>query len=99
MARIHNLIRQVKSIDPSLAEELTREARALSERRSFGLNYERHAPEQVEMPGRPVRKGDKIHILPPRGNLYTKANRRIWTVESMSFDGPPIANLLALDNN
>lgn len=99
MARIHNLIRQVKSIDPSLAEELTREARALSDRRSFGLNYERHAPEQVEMPGRTVRKGDKIHILPPRGNLYSKANRRIWTVESLSFDGPPMANLLALDNN
>ena len=47
---------------------------------SFGLNFERHVPEAVELPGRPVRTGDKVRILPPRGETPTKADERLWRV-------------------
>lgn len=98
MARIHDLIRQLETKDPSLAEELSREVRALSDRRAFGLNFERHTPEQVELPGRPVRKGDKVHVLPPRGELPKKENNRIWFVSKISRGDEPLAKLIALDN-
>lgn len=95
MARIHDLIRQLETKDPALAAELSREVRALSERRAFGLNFERHTPEQVELPGRPVRKGDKVHILPPRGEFGTRDNKCIWIVRSLSASGPRLASLVS----
>ena len=59
--------------------ELEREFKVLSSRRSFGLNFERHRPESVEVPERPVRKGDKVRILPPRGST-AKGDDRLWKV-------------------
>jgi adenine-specific DNA-methyltransferase len=98
MARINDLIRQLEAKDPALANEISREMRALSERRAFGLNFERHTPEQVELPGRPVRKGDKVHILSPRGELPEKENERIWMVDSISTGKAKVANLIAQDD-
>ena len=37
-------------------------------------------PEAVELPGRPVRKGDKVRILPPRGETPKQADERLWRV-------------------
>lgn len=73
-------------MDPSLASELDREFRTLANRRSFGLNFERHRPESVELPGRPVRKGDKVRILPSRGNTK-KGDQRLWRVRQLSGKG------------
>ena len=67
MSRLSNLLRQVETHDPQLAADLKREVEALSERRAFGLNFERHIPETVELPGRPVRRRDKVRFLPVRG--------------------------------
>lgn len=83
MARIHDLIRQVADQSPDLAHELEREVGVLSERRAFGLNFERHTPEEVELPGRPVRRGDKVHVLPPRGEAPKAANALMWVVEGI----------------
>jgi adenine-specific DNA-methyltransferase len=83
MARIHDLIRQVADQSPDLARELEREVGVLSERRAFGLNFERHTPEEVELPGRPVRRGDKVHILPARGETPKAENSVMWIVESV----------------
>ena len=80
MSRLNDLIRQVGLSNPTLAADLQREVAALADRRSFGLNFERHVPEAVELPGRPVRKGDKIRILPPRGENRTQENDRLWRV-------------------
>ncbi|WP_211485311.1 site-specific DNA-methyltransferase [Corallococcus exiguus] len=56
---------------------------ALADRRAFGLNFERHLPEVVELPGRKVRKGDKVRVLPPRGKATKKPDERLWRVVGM----------------
>lgn len=86
MSRLTDLIAQAKRKDPALGDELEREFKALSSRRAFGLNFERHRPEKVELPGRPVRKGDKVHILPPRGTIK-KGDQRLWKVRALSGRG------------
>jgi adenine-specific DNA-methyltransferase len=83
VARIHDLIRQVAAQSPDLARDIERELAVLSERRAFGLNFERHTPEEVELPGRPVRRGDKVHMLPPRGETPKVENGVMWVVESI----------------
>jgi len=86
LSRLTNLISQVKSKDPSLGKELDQEFKSLASRRAFGLNFERHKPESVELPSRPVRKGDKVRILPPRGETK-KGDQRLWRVRSLSSSG------------
>ena len=80
MSRLSNLLRQVEMQDPQLAADLQRETEALSGRRAFGLNFERHIPETVELPGRPVRRGDKVRFLPERGEKPSGVDRRLWRV-------------------
>lgn len=87
MARIHELIRQVERINADLASELKIEAEALASRRSFGLNFERHVPESVDLPGRPIRRNDKVRILPPRGSVASSENERVWRVASFETAG------------
>ena len=80
MSRLSNLLQQVAKQDPQLAADLKREVDALSGRRAFGLNFERHIPETVELPGRPVRRGDKVRFLPVRGEQPSGTDRRPWRV-------------------
>lgn len=82
MSRLTDLIAKAKAQDPQFGTDLEREFRALSSRLSFGLNFERHRPEAVELPQRPVRRGDKVRILPPRGSTI-KGDQRLWIVESL----------------
>ena len=95
MSRLTDLISQAKSKDLALGSELEREFRALSARRAFGLNFERHRPESVELPGRPVRKGDKVRILPPRGST-AKGDQRLWKVRGFEGQGDDRAASLEL---
>ncbi len=80
MSRLTELINKTRAQDPELAAELEREYRTLAGRRSFGLNFERHQPEAVELPSRPVRKGDKVRVLAERGST-TRGDRRLWLVQ------------------
>lgn len=80
MSRLNDLLRELRIREPALADDLEREVSALADRRAFGLNFERHVPEAVELPGRKVRKGDKVRILPPRGLMPKKVDDRIWRV-------------------
>jgi len=50
VSRSSNLLRQVETLDPQLGVDLKREVEALSGRRAFGLNFERHIPETVQLP-------------------------------------------------
>lgn len=86
MSRITDLIAQAKAKDPKMGADLEREVNVLLERLPFGLNFERHRPEAVELPLRPVRKGDKVHVLPPRGSL-AKGDQRLWQVAKLRKDG------------
>ncbi len=99
MSRLTELIRQAKEKDPALGTELEREYRTLAGRRAFGLNFERHRPEAVELPGRPVRRGGKVRILPPRGSSE-RGDRRLWRVTRVEkVDGERWAHLSLLGDD
>lgn len=58
MAAIDDLIRQVA--DESLRRQLQREAEALQRQKKFGLVYEQHIPESVQLPGIDIRRGSIV---------------------------------------
>lgn len=95
MSRLTDLLRQLRSADPQLGADLEKEITALTKRRSFGLVFERHQPEAVELPGQPVRRGSKVRVLPPRG-ATAKGDSRLWRVESFTSDetGAQLAQLV-----
>jgi adenine-specific DNA-methyltransferase len=98
VSRLTDLIAQVKKKDATLGTELEREFNVLSGRRAFGLNFERHRPESVELPGRPVRKGDKVRVLPLRGSTK-KGDQRLWRVLGISeIDGKPQAHVSLIES-
>ena len=80
MSRLSSLLRQVETLDRQLATDLRGEVDALSARRAFGLNFERHIPETVALPGRTVRKGDKVRFVPLRGARPSSVDSRLWRV-------------------
>ncbi|REJ78737.1 MAG: site-specific DNA-methyltransferase [Acidobacteria bacterium] len=82
MSRLTDLIAKAKATDPLLGTDLEREFRALSSRLSFGLNFERHRPEAVELPQCPIRRGDKVRVLPERGST-AKGDQRLWHVKAI----------------
>lgn len=82
MSRLTDLIAKAKARDAALGAELDREFKMLSSRLPFGLNFERHSPEAVELPLRPIRKGDKVRVLPERGSTK-KGDQRLWQVKSI----------------
>jgi adenine-specific DNA-methyltransferase len=95
VSRLTNLIARVKAKDLQLGSDLDREFKALSGRRAFGLNFERHQPEAVELPNRSVRRGEKVRILPPRGSSE-KGDQRLWLVKSIR-DGAAKLELIGSD--
>jgi adenine-specific DNA-methyltransferase len=97
VSRLTDLIARAKVKDPALGDELEREFMALASRRAFGLNFERHKPESVELPGRPIRRGDKVHVLPSRGST-AKGDQRLWRVMRLEGAGKArVAHLSLVD--
>lgn len=98
MSRLTDLLAQAKAKDAQMGADLEREFKALSSRLSFGLNFERHRPEAVELPLRPIRKGDKVRVLPARGST-SKADPRLWLVKRIVRDRDrKVAELALLDS-
>lgn len=100
MSHLNDLIRQLATKDAALARDIEKEVKALADRRAFGLNFERHTPEAVDLPGRRPVKGSKVRILPPRGEMPKKENDRLW--EIVAFDpetDPPAASMKAVDGS
>lgn len=96
MSALSILLRQVEGLDPQLAADLQREVKSLTERRQFGLNFERHRPESVQLFGRPVRRGDKVCILPPRDDHEAKADPTLWRVLGLEHaSGTRVARIAA----
>lgn len=97
MSRLTELLRQARKVDAQLGADLEAEIAALTKRRTFGLVFEQHQPEAVELPGRPVRRGDKVRVLPPRGETKT-GDQRLWRVTRIErADGQRLAHLAELD--
>src|SRR4051812_35118385 len=93
MSRLTELLRQVKAENFQLGADLETEVKVLSSRRAFGLNFERHRPEAVELPQRPIRKGDKVRVLPERGSTK-RGDQRPWRVTKIeTVDGLRLAHL------
>lgn len=90
MSRLTDLLRAAKQLDPQLGEDLEAEIRPLQERLPFGLNFERHAPEAVELAGHKIRKGSKVRVLPPRGSTAI-GYQRIWTVDAVHAESATIS--------
>lgn len=86
MSRLTDLIAQAKAKDPQLGADLDMEFKVLSSRLPFGLNFERHRPEAVELPRRPTRKGDKVRVLQPRGSTK-RSDQRLWRVKRINKSG------------
>jgi len=82
VSRLTDLIAKAKAKDAQLGADLDREMQALSSRLAFGLNFERHRPEAVELPQRPLRRGDKVRVLPPRGSA-ARGDQRLWVVQGI----------------
>lgn len=73
------LLARVERSDPATAKELKQHIDRLSGRREFGLNFERHTPESVALPSRPISVGDKVRFLAPRGET-TVESEATWIV-------------------
>lgn len=99
MSRITDLIAHAKAKDPQMGADLEREFKALSSRLAFGLNFERHRPEAVELPQRSVRKGNKVRVLPKRGSTQ-KGDQQLWTVRKITnAANAPLAHLASLNDD
>jgi adenine-specific DNA-methyltransferase len=97
MSRLTDLIAQAKARDPKIGADLEREFKLLSSRLPFGLNFERHRPEAVELPLRPIRRGDKVRILPRRSSIE-KGDSRLWrVVEVEKSDKKKVAQIRPLE--
>jgi adenine-specific DNA-methyltransferase len=97
VSRLSDLIAEVKGKEPQVGADLEREFKALSSRLPFGLNFERHRPEAVELPLRPIRKGDKVRVLPERRSTR-KGDQRLWQVVRIATGvNPKVADLRLLD--
>lgn len=59
----------------------------LSRRRPFGLNFERHIPETVQLPNRRVRRGDKVVCRAPCGDSEKDPDQRTWIVTGFEGSG------------
>jgi len=82
VSRLTDLIARAKARDAQLGADLDREFKVLSSRLPYGLNFERHSPEAVELPLRPIRKGDKVRVVPPRTESK-KGDQRLWQVKTI----------------
>jgi adenine-specific DNA-methyltransferase len=82
VSRLTELIDQAKTKDAQFGADLDREFKTLSSRLPFGLNFERHRPEAVELPQRLVRKGDKVRLMSPRGTAK-KSDQQLWQVKAI----------------
>jgi adenine-specific DNA-methyltransferase len=89
-ATIETLLGRIS--DPGLADQI-RTALAQERSREFGLVFEHHLPETVELPGMPIRPGVKVRMVPRRGTTE-QVDPRMWHVTGVT-DG--VAELVSAD--
>ncbi len=77
--------------DPALAEALRKQFNVLTKRREFGLNFERHIPEQVALVGRRITVGDTVGFIPPRGETKVQS-ADTWVVTGIAGNVAELIN-------
>lgn len=88
---IESLLDRVRSHDTSLADDLRRAVKSVTAERQFGLVFNRHLPETVELPGRAVRVRDKVRIK-------DGSDGRTWRVIKVRrVKGGRVAELVSAD--
>lgn len=60
MAHVDNLIERIP--DPHLRAQIAEEVAKLVEHKDFGLVFQRHLPEDLEVPGTRPRRGDVVRL-------------------------------------
>lgn len=84
MTRLDDLLSRVPAdLRDDLAAEIERRARP---QRHFGLVFERHDPEAVDLVGMQPAPGDTAHALPARGSGDDR-DLTLWHVDSIDDDG------------
>lgn len=100
---IDSLLDRVRSNDASLADDLRRAIKSVTAEREFGLVFNRHLPETVELPGRAVRVRDKVRIKDGSDGRTWRVNKVRRTksgrvAELVSADADAEAGNQPLDN-
>ncbi len=93
---LNSLLQRVAKADAALAADLQAAMDGLAKRREFGLNFEKHRPERVDLHGRRVRVGDKVRFLAPRGTSET-VRSDVWRVLAVTGTGDGAKAELKLD--
>ena len=70
MAHVDNLIERIS--DPHLRAQIAEEVAKLVERKDFGLVFQRHLPEDLEVPGTKPRRGDIVRLRADADNQKAK---------------------------
>lgn len=74
-SQLDALVERVSELSPKLADDIKTQLRHAARDRSFGLVFNRHMPEMVELYGRTVRRGDKVRVIGEQ-SLYSVTNLR-----------------------
>jgi len=80
VSRLTELLARAELKNPVLGRELAEEVRKLVDRRTFGLAFEHHIPETVQLPGRRARRGDKVRFI-------DKSDEQTWRIIRIRRDG------------
>ncbi len=78
MAKIEDLINEIK--DARLKNEIGREVANLKKQKNFGLVFEEHIPEQVQLAGLPIKRGARV--VKRGGN-----NKEVFVIEEVHSNG------------
>ena len=69
MAQLEDLIQDIA--DPRLRAQIASEVGQLKTRKKFGLVFEQHLPETVQLPSLPVKRGTRVAYRDGRTGLFT----------------------------
>jgi adenine-specific DNA-methyltransferase len=88
-----------KITDAALRQALREQVEVLLQKQSYGLVFQQHEPETVELPGYKVRRGAKVRIISEDdGALYRVDVVKGSTASVMSMKDPPEYWDVALDD-
>lgn len=75
MARLEDLINDIAA--PRLRDQIAREVGGLKVRRKFGLVFEEHLPEIVQLPELPLKPGSRVARRREKGDGFFVITRAV----------------------